>query len=102
MADFIKVCTKGDISMNSAKSFVINGKRIAVFNAGGAFYCISSVCTHAGGLLEEGLVENEEVECPLHGSRFSLKTGAVTYPPAEQAVEKFELKLQGNDVLVKI
>ena len=38
-------------------------------------------CTHQGGPLADGTLEGYEVECPLHGAKFDIRTGEVTNPP---------------------
>ena len=55
---------------------------------------------HAEGPLSEGDVEEGEVECLWHGSRFDLKTGEATSPPAGEAVTRYGVRIEGYDVLV--
>ena len=55
---------------------------ITVFREGDSFYALDDTCPHEKASLGEGWLENGEIECPLHQSRFSLKTGAVTCLPA--------------------
>lgn len=55
---------------------------ITVFRDGDDFYALDDTCPHESASLGEGWLENGEIECPLHQSRFSLKTGAVTCLPA--------------------
>ena len=49
---------------------------VAVFNVGGQFFAIDNACSHRGGPLGEGLLEGSVVECPWHGFRFDVRTGA--------------------------
>ena len=46
----------------------------------------------------EGKIEDDEVICPWHGSRFNLKTGAVLEPPARQGVKSFAVQVTADDV----
>ncbi|MDP9305960.1 MAG: nitrite reductase (NAD(P)H) small subunit, partial [Thermoproteota archaeon] len=46
-------------------------------------------------------LEGYEVECPWHGSKFDVRTGEPTKPPARQAVPTYEVKLEGNNILVR-
>ncbi len=50
-------------------------------NLAGTFYAIDKECTHAGGPLSEGTIDGEEIECPWHQGRFSIKPDAVVGPP---------------------
>src|SRR5919109_5454415 len=76
--------------------------RIAVCNVDGRFYAIEDVCTHDGGSLDQGQLEGEEIECPRHGARFDVRTGAATQLPAFEPVETHEVKVEGEDILVGV
>ena len=62
---------------------------VAVFNILGQFYAIDDICTHDGGELAGGAVEDDVVICPRHGARFCLRTGAALTPPAYEPVRTF-------------
>ena len=102
MGKFVKVATKSEIADQSAKLLEIEDKRIAVFNLGGRFYALDDTCPHAEGPLSEGSVEGEEVECPWHGSRFNIKTGEVTAPPAVEGVARYNVRVTGDDIEVEV
>ena len=51
--------------------------------------------------MDEGTLHGYEVECPWHGSKFDVRTGEPTKPPAVRAVPKYEIKIDGNNVLVR-
>ena len=53
---------------------------IAVFNVDGELFAIDDTCTHQDASLADGWLEGCEVECPLHASRFDLRTGGVRAP----------------------
>lgn len=69
---------------------------IAVYNIDGNFYAIEDTCTHDGGDLAGGEVHGFEVECPRHGARFDLRTGAVMAPPAVEPIASFPIKVEGG------
>jgi nitrite reductase/ring-hydroxylating ferredoxin subunit len=62
---------------------------IAVYNIDGDLYAIEDVCSHDGGELAGGQVHGFEVECPRHGARFDVRTGAVMCPPAYEPIASF-------------
>jgi 3-phenylpropionate/trans-cinnamate dioxygenase ferredoxin component len=74
---------------------------VAVFNIHGAFYAIEDTCTHDGGELAGGALDNDVVICPRHGARFCLRTGAALTPPAYEPVRTFETRIVGDMVEVK-
>ena len=53
-----------------------NGREIAIFCSNGRFYAIDNTCTHEGGPLGEGELDDCIVTCPWHGWQFNVKTGA--------------------------
>ncbi len=100
MDDFVGVAKTSDLSDGEIMLVEVGDERIALSRIDGSFYAIGEVCPHAEGPLSEGIVDDEEVECPWHGSRFNLKTGEVTSPPAGEAVARYTVRLEGDDVLV--
>ncbi len=100
MDDFVSVAKTSDLSEGEVMLVEAGDERIALSRIDGSFYAIGEVCPHAEGPLSEGIVDDEEVECPWHGSRFNLKTGEVTSPPAGEPVARYAVRLQGDDVLV--
>jgi nitrite reductase/ring-hydroxylating ferredoxin subunit len=102
MSKFVRVARKSEVADQSAKLVEIGDKRIALFNLGTEFYAIDDTCPHAGGPLCEGAIEGEEVECPWHGSRFNIKTGKVTAPPAAENVSRCNVRVTGDDIEIEV
>ena len=100
MEGFVNVAKTTDLSDGEIMLVEVGDERIALSKIDGSFYAIGDECTHAEGPLSDGTVEGEEVECPWHASRFNLKTGEVTSPPAGEAVARYTVRLEGDDVLV--
>ena len=75
-------------------------KRFCVANVEGKYYAIGNVCTHVGGPLAEGTLEGYEIECPWHGSKFDVKSGEPTRPPAKRPEPTYEIKVEGNNLLI--
>ena len=83
------------------KIFQFNGEEVCVVNVDGRYYAINNICTHEGGPLADGKLEGYEVECPWHGSKFDVRTGEVTNPPASEPEPTYEVKVEGNNILVR-
>ena len=98
---FERVAATNELQPGEMKVVQVQGEEVCLVNLAGEFYAISDDCTHAGGPLHVGELEEEEVECPLHGSRFNVKTGEPTEPPASIGVKVFEVRVEGEDILVK-
>jgi ferredoxin-NADP reductase/nitrite reductase/ring-hydroxylating ferredoxin subunit len=99
--DFIKVADANDISPSQMKEVEVDGQKIIIVNINGKFYAIGSICTHEGGPLADGMLSGYEVECPWHGSKFDIRTGQVTNPPANEPEPAYEIKVEGNQLLIK-
>jgi 3-phenylpropionate/trans-cinnamate dioxygenase ferredoxin subunit len=102
MADFVKVAKVSEIPAGTSKLVEIDTVRIALFNLDGEFYAIEDVCTHDGGPLVEGTIVNgHEVQCPRHGARFDIRTGAALSMPAFEPTPSYEVRVEGDDVWVE-
>ncbi|MBQ1081368.1 MULTISPECIES: non-heme iron oxygenase ferredoxin subunit [unclassified Nocardiopsis] len=75
---------------------------IALVRTEGQLYALRDVCSHAEVRLSEGEVEDGTIECWLHGSCFDLRSGAPVNPPATQPVPTYDVKIDGDDVLVSL
>jgi nitrite reductase/ring-hydroxylating ferredoxin subunit len=54
---------------------LFDGQKVLVANIGGEYFAMRSVCNHMGGPLDIGTLEENVVTCPLHGSKWDVKTG---------------------------
>ena len=66
----------------------------------GEFFAVDDTCTHQDASLADGWLEGCEVECPLHASRFDLRTGAVDAPPARRPIRAHAVTVQDDTVYV--
>jgi 3-phenylpropionate/trans-cinnamate dioxygenase ferredoxin subunit len=78
------------------------GLRIALAYVDGKVFAVDDMCTHEDASLSKGSLHGECVKCPLHGSRFDLNTGAALDEPAEDPVTTYPVKVEGDDILVKL
>ena len=99
--DFVKAAEIKDIPPSKMKEVQVDGENICVANVEGKYYAIGSICTHEGGPLADGTLEGYEVECPWHQSKFDVRTGEVTSPPASEPEPSYEVKVDGNNILIK-
>ncbi|TMA12251.1 MAG: Rieske 2Fe-2S domain-containing protein [Deltaproteobacteria bacterium] len=100
MADFVKVCKKSDLPEGRGRTVDVNGKPVAIFNVDGNFCAISDTCMHRGGPLGEGELDGKIVVCPWHGWRYDVTTGVNELNPSI-SVQKYQVKVEGDDLLVE-
>lgn len=74
--------------------------RVAVFNSGGELHAIEDRCSHQEAYLSDGWLDGCEVECPLHGATFDLRTGRPTGPPATEPVRVHPVEVRNGLVYV--
>jgi len=79
-----------------ATRVVVDGTAVAVFNVGGVLFGVDAKCTHVGGPLDRGRVTGTTVTCPLHGSEFDLRTGAVVRGPASTPVKSYRIQSEAD------
>ncbi|HEY7466517.1 MAG TPA: non-heme iron oxygenase ferredoxin subunit [Dehalococcoidia bacterium] len=97
-----RVATAADVPPGSVRVFQVNGRSIALANLDGSFYAVDNLCTHDNGPLGEGTLWNGTIECPRHGARFDVKTGAVKALPAVRPVRTYPVRLDGDEVSVDV
>ncbi len=99
--DFVKVADINEIKPSQMKEVEVEGQKILIANIKEKYYAIGNICTHEGGPLADGTLHDFEVECPWHGSKFDVRTGEVTNPPASEPELSYEIKVEGNQILIK-
>jgi 3-phenylpropionate/trans-cinnamate dioxygenase ferredoxin component len=97
-----RVCATADVPDGEARRFDRDGLRLCVVHLGDDWYAIGDECTHADYSLSEGTIwpDEREIECPKHGSAFSLETGDPQTLPAVVPVPTFDVRVEGDDVVV--
>ena len=98
--DFVKVAQTDELSPGQMKLVELGDERILLVNLEGEYHAVSEICSHAFAPLSEGDLSGEEVECPLHGSVFSVTTGETLSPPAFEALNVYPVRVEGGDILI--
>lgn len=101
MSGWVDVGRAEEISAGAPVHIEIDGAGIAVFKLDQSFYAIEDVCTHDGGKLTGGCVENDQIVCPRHGARFSIRTGEALSAPAYEPTATFPVRVENGMVQVR-
>lgn len=99
--DFELLCDIEDLTVGLPARAEVGGVVMAIVRTGLAeVEAINDRCSHADVSLAEGDVEGRTLECFLHGSRFDLRTGRPSGPPATRPVDVYPVRLIDGDVYV--
>lgn len=100
----VRVCSTAEVEPGAAKRFDVDGHRLCVVRIGDDWYVVGDRCSHEDYSLAEGEVwEDEcEIECPKHGSTFSLTSGEAQSLPAIKPVPVYAVRVADDDVLVTV
>src|SRR5581483_9097269 len=104
MPNLVKLASLGDLPENSVSAIEYAGQRIAIYRVGGAIYATTDNCQHEYEELSEGYLDTDDctIECPLHGSPFDIRTGAVLSLPAYEPIAVYPVHIEGDDVMVEL
>lgn len=99
---WLSVCKAGDVPLGEARAIELEDSYIAIYNVDGEFFATDDTCSHEDASLTDGFLEGDLIECPLHGSQFNVKSGAVLSPPAIMPIRTYRTKVEGDDVLIDL
>jgi nitrite reductase/ring-hydroxylating ferredoxin subunit len=78
----------------------VGNEEVLLVNVDGDIHACDDICTHSYASLSEGDLSGTDIECPLHGALFNVTTGEVITPPATLALRVFQVRIEGQDILV--
>lgn len=81
---------------------VVDGREILLVKIGTKIHALDNLCAHAGGPLCKGPLKGMEIECPWHQSRFDVATGTVAAGPATRPQRRYETRMNGDRIEVKL
>ena len=80
----------------------VAGERVLVANVGGEFFAMKAECNHRGGPLDEGTLEGNVVTCPLHGSKWDVKTGnLIEFVRPLPPEPTYKVSVEGEQIMVE-
>jgi 3-phenylpropionate/trans-cinnamate dioxygenase ferredoxin subunit len=100
--EFVIIANVDDLPSGRMSCVEVEGRRLLLANVDGTFYATDDTCTHEDASLSSGSLHGDYVKCPLHGSRFSLRTGEPVEEPADEPVNCYPVRVEGDSVLVKL
>ncbi len=102
-ADWTRVARESDLAADTPTLVRAGGYGVLLYSHAGTVHAIAARCTHAGGPLDEGEVDEQLcVTCPWHGSRFRLSDGSVQRGPASAPQPSFEVQTVDGNIEVRL
>lgn len=101
--DFIAVLPESELAENTMRRVEAGEVPVLLARKNGEIFALAHTCSHLGGPLSEGkLLEDGSVQCPWHGSVFSLKDGSVVNGPATEPEPKFDVRVTAGQIEVRL
>ena len=100
--NLIKICDLSEIPNGSIKKFEINDEEITICNINNQIFAINNNCSHDEASLQEGFIDGYEIECPMHGAKFDIRTGEVTCLPAVSPIKTYNIKINNGAIELEI
>ena len=102
MPDFIPVAKFSSLADPGRQLVEVDDRLIVLFRLGNDVFALDDVCTHDGGPLGEGELEDHTIACPRHGAKFDIRNGKALTMPATKPTVSHEVKVVGDDIMVKV
>jgi nitrite reductase/ring-hydroxylating ferredoxin subunit len=100
MTTLIDVCDTAEVTERRGLQVKCGELALAVFKVGDRFYVIDDACTHGPGLLSEGDVDGDVVECNFHNGAFNIRTGAVVAPPCMIPIRTYYTEVREGRIVI--
>ena len=93
---------RDEIPPGTTKRVEVDGEAVLLCNVGGELYAVEDVCTHDGGPLDQGELQDCRIMCPRHGALFDVTTGTALTLPAVVPLATYRVRIEGDDVFVEV
>ena len=92
-----------ELEPESVGRFDHGGKSFAIYRSpDGAYFATDGICTHEHAYLADGLVMEDEIECPLHGGTFNYRTGEAVGAPVCINLRTYPVRVEDGKILIRI
>jgi 3-phenylpropionate/trans-cinnamate dioxygenase ferredoxin subunit len=102
MSDFITVARLDDVPDGAVLGVSVDDTELVLIRYGDVVHALEDRCSHEDYPLSAGEVTGDQITCMLHGARFDLETGAPKALPAVLPVKTYEVRIEGDEVQVRL
>ncbi|WP_372571602.1 MocE family 2Fe-2S type ferredoxin [Ruegeria jejuensis] len=100
---WIDACAIDDVEEEDVIRWDHDDRTYAIYRSlDGTFYCTDGLCTHEQVHLADGLVMDNEIECPRHNGVFDYRTGEALRAPVCANLATYDTKVEAGRVLIQI
>ena len=99
---YVTVAKVGDLEPGELMYVEVGDEPVCLINLDGELYALNDTCTHEEASLSDGTIEGDEIECPLHGGAFNIRTGEPVAFPVVVPVETYGVRIVGDEVQVAV
>ena len=99
---YVTVAKVGDLEPGELMYVEVGDEPVCLINLEGELYALNDTCTHEEASLSDGTIEGDEIECPLHGGAFAIRTGQPVAFPVVVPVETYGVRIAGDEVQVAV
>lgn len=98
---WIRVASLAELPPGEMLAVAVDDHEVALYRLGeDEVRATANVCTHALAYLTDGWLEDGEIECPLHGGRFDVRSGRGLCAPIESDLRVYPVRIEGEDILI--
>ncbi len=102
MTDWTFVCNTSDVDFEDQYRFDHNDRTYCIYHLEDGFYATDGLCTHEDVHLVDGLIDGEEIECPMHLGVFNIKTGRVVMDPPCEDLKTYKIKVEDKKIFMEV
>lgn len=97
-APFVAVAAADGVPPGKFVKVSVAGRAYLIARVEDRFYAVEDNCSHEDYPLSYGCLDGKRIKCSLHGSRFSLETGAPEDAPADAPIATFRVAVADGQV----
>ena len=95
----IRATTRSALSIAEGRAFTLAGREVVLCEVDGEIYALDGICTHEDLPLDGGEVEDGILECPWHGARYDVRSGAVRALPATRPLRTYPARADADGTI---
>lgn len=100
-SELIFLCEIGDVPSASVIQVETEHHLLAVYNLEGEIFVTDDQCTHGPGLLSDGTINDDRIECDFHNGEFCIRTGEAVTAPCMIPVKTYTPIIEADKVYIQ-